>query len=316
MSKFLLAAVALLCLPVSAQAEATKKQVVFLVGDDLRHASGTHEFYAGARLLEKSLAESQIKDQVTSTVVNNWPEDTSVFDKADIIVHYYKGNKAHFMNEHHALVDALANEGVGQLFIHYAVDPEPEAEPFIRKWTGAVYKTGKSGNPHWDLEAILEDHAINSGVDAISLRDEWYIKMDFEHDCALDHGGDIENEKVHAIMRGSADAAKGNRKLLKALAKNRKPSDLVVFWAKESEDGGRGAGVTGAHFHANWASDAFRKQVLNAIAWCAHIDVPEGGVESPKITEDVLNENLDKRKPKFGRLKLPGAKKKKKSSAP
>ena len=65
----------------------------FLVGDDLRHPSGTHEFYAGAMLLKKSLATSQIKDKLSCTVVNNWPDDTGVFMNADLIVHFYKGTK-------------------------------------------------------------------------------------------------------------------------------------------------------------------------------------------------------------------------------
>ena len=289
-----------------AAAAADKRHVVFLVGDDLRHASGTHEFYAGAMLLKKSLATSQIKDKLSCTVVNNWPDDTGVFMNADLIVHFYKGNQAHFMNDNHALVDELAQKGVGQLLLHYAVDPEEVAEPFIKKWTGGVYKTGLSSNPHWDLKAVLEKHPINSGVAQLNLRDEWYVKMEYEHDCALDHGGSLNQDRVHAIMRGRPDAAKGNGKLTKALAKNKKPSDLTVFWAKERADGGRGAGCTGAHFHKNWADDAFRKQVLNAIVWCANIPVPKGGVDSPRVTEDVLNENLDKRKPKFGRLKLSG----------
>ena len=58
------------------------------------------------------------------------------------------------MNDNHALVDELAQKGVGQLLLHYAVDPEEVAEPFIKKWTGGVYKTGLSSNPHWDLKAV------------------------------------------------------------------------------------------------------------------------------------------------------------------
>lgn len=303
-TRLAMATLGLAGIPLHAADEAGKRHVVFLVGDDLNHASGTHEFFAGAMLLKESLANSQLKETLTCTVVNNWPDDTSVFKDADAIVHYYKGNKAHFMNKNHALIDGLADKGVGQLFIHYAVDPEPVAEKFIQKWTGAVYKTGYSANPHWDLKAILEKHPINSGVEQIELRDEWYLKMDYECECSIDHGGTLESDKVHAVMSGRPEAAEGNRKLTRAIAKDKKPSDLTVFWAKERTDGGRGAGVTGAHFHKNWADDAFRKQVLNAIAWCAKVPVPAGGVDSPKITEDMLNRNLDKRKPKFGRLKL------------
>ena len=33
----------------------------------------------------------------------------------------------------------------------------------------------------------------------------------------------------------------------------------------------------GAHFHENWASIDARKLVLNAIAWIAKVEVPQGG---------------------------------------
>ncbi len=54
----------------------------------------------------------------------------------------------------------------------------------------------------------------------------------------------------------------------------------TVGWAVERKDGGRGFGFTGGHFYANWWIPEFRKLVLNAIAWTAKIDVPEGGVDS------------------------------------
>lgn len=282
-----------------------KKKIVFLVGDDIRHPSGTHEFFAGAKLLKKSFQASPLANQLDYTVVNNWPEDTSVFNDADVIVHYYQGNKWHFMNEHHLLIDKLASKGVGQIFMHYAVDPEEVAEEYIKKWTGAVYKTGYSSNPHWFLEAKLENHPINKGVDKLAIQDEWYIKMDYECDCSIDHKGQLEQEKVHAVMSGTPSVKKDIARLNKILKKGeKKPSDLLVFWAKERADGGRGAGFTGGHFHKNWANDSFRKQIMNAIVWCAGMEVPDGGVPSPKITEDQINENLDKRKPRLQRISL------------
>jgi putative membrane-bound dehydrogenase-like protein len=65
-----------------------------------------------------------------------------------------------------------------------------------------------------------------------------------------------------------------------------------MMWVIERAGGGRGFGFTGGHYHKNWGDDNFRKVVLNAILWIAHIDVPAGGVES-KITEDDLKQNLD-----------------------
>src|SRR5439155_7444283 len=50
----------------------------------------------------------------------------------------------------------------------------------------------------------------------------------------------------------------------------------------------------------------FRKLVLNAVVWCAHADVPAGGVESPTVTMKLLEANMDpKNKPaNFDREKV------------
>jgi hypothetical protein len=58
------------------------------------------------------------------------------------------------------------------------------------------------------------------------------------------------------------------------------PPTSAVAWAVERQDGGRGFGFTGGHFFANWWVPEFRRLVLNAIAWSAKLEVPEGGVES------------------------------------
>jgi putative membrane-bound dehydrogenase-like protein len=60
----------------------------------------------------------------------------------------------------------------------------------------------------------------------------------------------------------------------------------------EREDGGRGFGFTGGHFHMNWGDDNFRKVVLNALLWISKVEVPAGGVAS-SVTEEELMENLD-----------------------
>ena len=65
------------------------------------------------------------------------------------------------------------------------------------------------------------------------------------------------------------------------------------MWGIERQDGGRGVGFTGGHYHRNWAIDDFRKIVLNAIVWVAGLDVPESGVTSQSLTEEDLNANLD-----------------------
>ena len=71
-----------------------------------------------------------------------------------------------------------------------------------------------------------------------------------------------------------------------------------MAWARQRPDGGRGFGITGAHFHWNWGNDNFRKLVLNAIVWAAHVPVPETGVPSRTPTLEELEANLDVTKDK------------------
>ncbi|MFC5051057.1 ThuA domain-containing protein [Rubritalea spongiae] len=281
-----------------------KKRIVFLVGDDLNHASGTHEFYAGAKLLEKSLKAGELKDHLDIEIVNNWPEDTSVFDDADAIIHYYKGNQTHFVNKNAGLFDGLHKKGVGQMFIHYAVDPDTSVNGSLKSWTGGVYKDKFSTNPHWTLKSTLDKHPINNGVAEYSSHDEWYFNIDFEKEVLLGAEGVVKSDEVYSVMRGNKSDLAKVKKAQKTLKSAQSDSVLTVFWAKESAGGGRGVGVTGAHYHKNWAHDEFRKQVLNGIVWCAKLPVPAGGVESPEITEEEINANLDKRKKGFKKISL------------
>ncbi len=53
-----------------------------------------------------------------------------------------------------------------------------------------------------------------------------------------------------------------------------------LAWRRVGEKGQRGFGFTGGHFHHNWNDDAFRKLVLNGIAWTAGLELPESGIVS------------------------------------
>ena len=62
-----------------------------------------------------------------------------------------------------------------------------------------------------------------------------------------------------------------------------------VAWVSERDNGGRGFGFTGAHFHKNWANDDFRQVGLNAVAWIAGWEIPEGGVPSKAVPDEELH---------------------------
>ena len=65
----------------------------------------------------------------------------------------------------------------------------------------------------------------------------------------------------------------------------------TLMWVVERPDGGRGFGLTGGHFHANWANDSFRRVVLNALVWVSGAEVPPACVASSVTAADL--EDLD-----------------------
>ena len=71
----------------------------------------------------------------------------------------------------------------------------------------------------------------------------------------------------------------------------------VLAWAYEGENGSRGFGFTGGHYHQNWKNDNFRQVVLNALVWTAKGDIPQGGVASrtPSDIDMELNQEYPKK---------------------
>jgi len=144
-------------------------------------------------------------------------------------------------------------------------------------------------NPHWDAHfKTLPEHPITRGVKPFTIRDEWYFNMRF-----------TEGKRgVTPILAAVPDASvttrpdgphSGNPVMRAQVARG---DAQVVSWAYERPDGGRGFGFTGAHYHANWGNEDFRRIVLNAILWLAKMEVPAGGVQS-KLTAEDLVANLD-----------------------
>ncbi|MEZ5386488.1 MAG: NPCBM/NEW2 domain-containing protein [Prosthecobacter sp.] len=267
-----------------APAAAESTRILFLAGSR-SHASGEHEFNAGCHLLAKALNEQSGLD-VEASVINGWPQDEAVFEGVDAVVIYADGTSV--IGKGWEKADQLAKSGVGLMFMHYAVHPSAEqGEQYYRPWIGGAFETGWSVNPHWvaDLK-MLPDHPVSNGVtDLVRAYDEFYYSMRFPKDRG----------KVLDLVTATPTKDRIKR-IINLWNQNGidgvgKPQTLM--WGIEREDGGRGVGFTGGHYHRNWAIDGFRQIVLNAIVWVAGMDVPATGVKSLPITEDDLNANLD-----------------------
>lgn len=268
-----------------AGAAAAETTNILLLAGPRSHASGDHEFRAGCLLLAKALNEQSGLD-IKATVISGWPKDESVFDNVDAVIIYSDATKV--VEQGWEKTDQLAKSGVGLMFMHYAVHPSPEmGEKYFRPWIGAAMETGFSVNPHWvaDLRA-LPNHPISNGVpESVEAFDEFYYAMRFQKD----------RKKVLNLVTAVPTKTRIKR-IINMWTNNGVigiDKEQSLMWGVEREDGGRGVGFVGGHYHRNWANDGFRKIVLNAIVWVSGADVPKDGVKSEAVSEDQLNQNLD-----------------------
>lgn len=273
----------------SADAPTTKK-VIFVAGKK-SHGYGAHEHYAGCALLARSLQDA-LPNFETEVIRDGWPRDESRLKGADCVVMYADGGKGHPAIPHLQKIDALADEGVGLVFIHYAVEvPAGEPGDAFLKWMGGYFEMNWSVNPHWTAHFDqFPDHPITRGVEPFSIRDEWYYHMRFRKNMegVTPILTDLPGPETLARRDGPHS---GNPDVRRAILQQKQPQH--VGWASTRPDGGRGFGFTGGHDHWNWGEPNFRKVVLNAIVWCAQGQVPEDGVGSAPVTLAQLEQNQD-----------------------
>jgi hypothetical protein len=224
---------------------APQARVVFLAGPD-SHRPGEHEHRAGSELLARALRERQ--------------------PGADAIVLYCDGGRKHLINQHLETFNRLLDLGVGIVALHYCVEvpkESPSADSMLAA-TGGYFETWWSVNPFWDADyRQLPEHPITRDISPFELRDEWYFNMRFNERGVTPILSAVPPPETMARRNGPHS---GNDAVRKMVA-DRQPQ--VTAWAFEREDGGRGFGYTGGHFHANWQDDSARKLVLNAIEWVA-----------------------------------------------
>ncbi len=279
--------------PVSAQSTpVVQKKIVFLAGKP-SHDYGSHEHYAGSVLLAKNL-EASMKDFDTEVFRYDWPADEAAFNDVAAVVMYCDGGGGHPVMAHLKQIDALADKGVGIVCIHYGVEiPKGESGDLFLKWIGGYFEADWSVNPHWKAEfKELPDHPITRGVKPFAAQDEWYYHMRFRKD--MTGVTPILTAIPPASTLERPDGPHSGNPHVRAEAG--KPQH--VAWAAERENGGRGFGFTGGHFHWNWGSPDFRRVMLNAIVWTAHGEVPEQGVGGVvPLTWKDLQQNQDETPP-------------------
>ncbi len=278
---------------------ATKK--VALISGRPSHGYGAHEHRAGCMLLADALNHSQLNIEAT-VYTNGWPEDDSVLDNVDAILIYSDGGGGHPFNTKLDRLKPILQRGVGVVCVHYGVEvPKgPSGDAFLN-WTGGYFETDWSVNPHWTASfEHFPEHPTTRGVKPFDINDEWYYHMRFDgSDRVTPVLTDLPPASTLVKENGQLsrpDGAHSNNEFVRAAVLDRKEPQTVA-WAKVREDGGRGFGFTGGHFHWNWGNRNFRTLLLNAVVWSAHGEVPENGVPSKTLTVQDLQANQDEEVP-------------------
>jgi type 1 glutamine amidotransferase len=267
--------------PLEVESPDPKLAKIVLIAGKQSHGPGDHEFFAGTAILQQLLKQNAGVWPVMCR--DGWPANQKVFEGAKCVMFYMDGRGGHplLKDGRMDLVQRLIDAKCGFVNLHYAVDYPKQAGDKILNWLGGYYDAEISTNPHWDAEfKDLPKHPITAGVQPFTIRDEWYYNMRW---CA-------DMKQVTPILQATPpDKSRGT-----ADAKKYPGRSEVVAWAFERPEGQRGFGFTGGHTHKNWGNENFRRVVVNALLWAAHVDVP---AEGAKVMLDPaeLNKNLDRK---------------------
>jgi type 1 glutamine amidotransferase len=261
-------------------AAARQKEIVFLAGPRDHGMPGRHEYEKDLRSLAWALEHAtNVPALKTRVVLGRVPHDISVLANASVIVIESSSDRA--ANETHPLfppdpetnhsgydrettawlaqVDSLTKSGMGVVILHYASWVENwAARALYLSWSGGLWVQMVSKNPtdEWSMALRNESHPVLRGVRPWTYRDEVFSRYFLPDDP----------RRTDLLVGTPARATLGPQ---------------VVAWAYQRE-AGRGFVFGGADFHDNMQLEDFRRFLLNGILWAAGIDVPEGGVQSPK----------------------------------
>lgn len=274
----------------SATQAADKAKIVFISGAP-SHTRMAHEHRAGNMILARTLNESGLSVNAVLVPQPGYPEDTSILDDAATIVIFCTGHAGHVLNKHLDDFDKLMRQGAGVVMIHWATEAQKgkPGEKFL-EWMGGFCDLNWSVNPHWTPNfKDFPEHPICNGVKPFSVNDEWYYHMRFV-DKLKGVTPILSDLPGPETLRRKDGPRSGNPTVRQAVAAGEKQH---VAWAYERPSGGRGFGFTGAHNHVSWQNNDFRRVMLNAILWTAHVEVPKDGCPAPAITDAEINANID-----------------------
>ena len=269
-------------------AEASEPPIeILMIAGRPSHGFGSHEHYAGLRILGQALEASN--PRIRATVVRGWPEDEALLDRAASIVIYSDGGGGHVAMRHRDQLREKLAEGKGFVCLHYAVEMVPgEPGDDWLEFLGGHFEINWSVNPHWVAEfESFPDHPIARGVEPFAVNDEWYFHLRFRDEGVTPILAAVAPEST---MRRPDGHHSGNPAVRKSVAAG---ETQTLAWAYDRPGGGRSFGFTGGHFHWNWGVEPFLRVVTNAIRWTAGDEIEPDGSRLTPIDMPRLLANQD-----------------------
>ena len=272
-------------LTVHGQERPPKKKIVLIAGLKSHgpEGNGIHDYAWSARLIKTMLENSNVRDFVqVDTYLNGWPHDQNALKSADTIMIISDGRDGdvgreapHLGSPERVLaVDQLVQRGCGVVTFHFATFAPDALGSKALDWYGGYFDWETDGKREWysditttEAEVTLPSvrHPIARGVKPFTMREEFYYDIRFR-------GGDGNWVPIWSVATLPATKPHGN----------------VVAWAVQRKSGSRGFATTCGHFYANWEKADFRKTILNGLAWSAHVEIPDEGVESKFVSREAI----------------------------
>ncbi len=232
------------------QGEEQPRSKILFLGKNPDHPYGSHMYLHTCGMLARCV---ELTPGLEAIVSNGWPKDARMLQGVKTIV-VYTSPAAELLLEgpQRAQVDELMKKGVGLVTIHWASsiykDNFDRLGPTWLSYLGGTWvsNVGLSGGKS-TLKQLIKDHPICRGWSEFEIEDEYYL---------------------HPVLKQA-------KPLLQV--KERKGTDVIVGWVYERPDGGRSFGTTLGHPYKNFQIEAFRRMIVNAILWSAHVEVPREG---------------------------------------
>ncbi|GEM_PF-599711 len=236
------------------------KKVAFVAGH--RGADyGELEQYASCTLLGEEL-EKAYDDVDVAVFVHPYPKNIyDTLSAADTVVFYTNEGRANpFDKGAKPLLEFLEGDA-GAVVMGSGLRVSANGKELLYDTVGARSAVDEGPYPEKEFSFnSFPDHPVSQGLKKFKVIDGWVSSLEY------------------------ADSVKDSTVILRDNAGN------PLLWLFE-ESGRRRVGFAGGHHHFALGNAVYRKALLNAIAWSAHLPVPLDGVDTEALSLDDLVRN-------------------------